>query len=694
MLTLIILSTRSSSIVHAAPTGNVCGQITTNTTWIAANNPYTVTCDVQVMSSVTLTIQSGVIVKFTAGTSLRVDGTLIARGATFTSANIPPGQGDWGHIYFTPTSVDASYDAYGNYLSGSVIQDSLIEWGGGAANVNGAIETNIASPYIDHNTIQNSGQAGIYAIARSASQRIRISRNSLSVNNGGFWGLEAIHVSGGTIISNTIANNGATGVFATDSTIAGNLISANSGGGINATGSTVSGNLVSSNHGTGVQATSSTVTDNIITGNTAYSYGGIVAGGNSILTRNTITSNSGGNGGIRIDSGMALSNTVDGNTASGQGGGITASNATVSENVVRNNNAVDGGGIYSDNASLSRNTVSGNHASGKGGGIFALSSTTATENQINANTAAEGGGVYAIDWRGIKPNLTGNIIRNNAANFGGGITAINATVRGNTVISNTVQSDGGGIYADGGTVTQNKVFSNTTSSFGHGAGVYLKNVADFSHNSVSGNTAPSGTAGGVSIEGQPQIVYNNLYGNQPYDAEVVSTENVTATLNYWGALICTAIPSRIYDGNDAPPRGVLLYAPSLYSPAPLMQLSSPANLSLITGTSTVTLTWTPIPAVPNVGCRNPGQSIPDWGYRIYYDTDSCPPYQGTGLPQGNSPINAGQNATFVLNGLSGGDYHFVVAAYDYLGRVSTYSNEVVRLGQQRKVYLPVVLKSG
>ena len=168
---------------------------------------------------------------------------------------------------------------------------------------------------------------------------------------------------------------------------------------------------------------------------------------------------------------------------------------------------------------------------------------------------------------------------------------------------------------------------------------------------------------------------------------------MTATLNYWGALTCAAISGRIYDGNDAPPRGVLRYAPSVYAPAPLTQLSSPTNLGIITGTSTVTLTWTPIPAVPNIGCRNPGPSTPDWGYRIYYDNDSCPPYQGTGLPQGNSPITAGQDATFVLNGLAGGEYHFVVAAYDYLGRESTYSNEVVRPSDYRKVYLPIILKA-
>ena len=293
MLTLIALSVQPDLTAQAAPTGNVCGQITTNITWIAANNPYTVTCDVQVMSGVTLTIQSGVIVKFTTCTSLQVDGTLIANGVTFTSGNAPPARGDWGRIYFTPTSIDAAFNANGNYVSGSLIRDSLIEWGGGCVNVSGAIETNIASPLIDHNTVRNSSLYGIHAIARSTNKPIVISRNNLSINGGG------IHVSTGTVISNTIANNYGTGILAIGSTVTGNSVNANSGGGVDASGSTVTSNTISSNSGSpgaGVNATSSMISDNIIAGNTTIYYycGGIQAGGNSTVTRNTINNNTSG----------------------------------------------------------------------------------------------------------------------------------------------------------------------------------------------------------------------------------------------------------------------------------------------------------------------------------------------------------------------------------------------------------------
>ena len=410
------------------------------------------------------------------------------------------------------------------------------------------------------------------------------------------------------------------------------------------------------------------------------------------MTHNIVASNSSGDGGgMCIDSGIASDNTFIGNSSSGPGGGIKANNSTISNNVVQNNNAVDGGGIYSANSNLISNMISGNNASGKGGGIYANENTKASENKISDNTAAEGGGIYAYGYAaGI--NLSANTIQENAANAGGGIYAVEATLRGNTVISNTAQNDGGGIYADSGTVTDNTVSGNTVPSFGHGSGVYLKNVTDFSNNIVTENTAPSGTAGGVSIDGQPQVLYNNLYDNQPYDAEIVSTMVVTATLNYWGQSLCTDIPDQIYDGNDAPPRGKLLYAPSLYSPAPVVQMTVPANLILTTDANAVTLNWTPVPTIPDIGCRVPGANVPDLGYRVYYDNDGCAPFDGKGLLQGSSPVDVGTSHTITLNGLSSKGYFFTVTAYDYLTRESSYSNSVHRSSTTEGLYLPFVVR--
>jgi len=62
-------------------------------------------------------------------------------------------------------------------------------------------------------------------------------------------------------------------------------------------------------------------------------------------------------------------------------------------------------------------------------------------------------------------------------------------------------------------------------------------------------------------------------------------------------------------------------------------------------------------------------------YYIYYDTDSGQPYNGTGLTQGDSPINAGNNASFQIDGMqSCTPYYFAVKATNSTG-ASSYSEE-------------------
>ncbi len=687
-----------------ADTG-VCGPITDDTTWTSASSPYTVTCDVQVMSGVTLTIQPEVTVKFDADTSLQVDGTLITQECTFTSNDPAPAKNDWGHIFFTTTSVDAVFDTDGNYVSGSKIQDCLVEWGGGS--VNGAIETDIASPFIHGNIIRNNGASGVHAAGRSANQLIVVSGNSVhgnSTDSGGNANGGGIYVSNGRVISNALEGNSGSdggGIYASASTVISNTVTVNTwGGGIHAIDSTLTGNAVSGNidsyNGGGISAVGSVVTDNIVGDNRADDSGGGISAQDSTVTGNTVTGNSVDDyhgGGIYASGGTVIYNIVSGNVASLRGGGIYGVGNTVHQNTVTGNTADSGGGIYVYEGTATANTVLSNTTHTYG--ALYMHRGTASQNTVRGNTAVYGGGI-----RGYESTLIANTVTNNTAqNDGGGICAIRSTLQANIVTNNTAQDKGGGIYADGGALTNNTVSHNTVPIWGHGSGTYLMNVTDFSYNDVTTNTTAGGTAGatagGITIDGQPPIHYNNIHGNQPYDAEMVSSDDVSGTLNYWGPSACTAIPGQIYDGDDMPGRGQLLYAPSLYSPVPLMQLSAPTNLTTnINTTSTVTLTWTPIPAILDVGCRVPGSTGPDAGYRIYYDTDgSCPPYEGVRLDQGDSPIDVGPVTSVTLGDLSTNDYYFVVTAYDYLKRESTFSNQVVRLSDQYEIYLPLVLRN-
>ena len=67
------------------------------------------------------------------------------------------------------------------------------------------------------------------------------------------------------------------------------------------------------------------------------------------------------------------------------------------------------------------------------------------------------------------------------------------------------------------------------------------------------------------------------------------------------------------------------------------------------------------------------------GYKIYYKTESSgPPYNGTGLTEGNSPIDVGNQIEFTLHGLINDINYFLAAtAYNTEGLESDYSEELI-----------------
>ena len=59
---------------------DVSGTLSSDTTWSASGSPYVATGSVLVSEGVKLTVEAGVEVKFSSGTSLQVFGELVAQG--------------------------------------------------------------------------------------------------------------------------------------------------------------------------------------------------------------------------------------------------------------------------------------------------------------------------------------------------------------------------------------------------------------------------------------------------------------------------------------------------------------------------------------------------------------------------------------------------------------------------------------
>ena len=56
--------------------------ITTDTTWTTAKSPYIIVGDITIVKNATLTIEPGVVVKFSEGFSLTAEGNLSAAGTS------------------------------------------------------------------------------------------------------------------------------------------------------------------------------------------------------------------------------------------------------------------------------------------------------------------------------------------------------------------------------------------------------------------------------------------------------------------------------------------------------------------------------------------------------------------------------------------------------------------------------------
>jgi parallel beta-helix repeat protein len=643
---------------------SVGGPIITDTTWTLENSPYIVTASVVVSAGVTLTIQPGVTVKFDNGYSLQVNGGLIAQGTAlqpiaFTSNQASPAPDDWGGILFTGTAIPTTVDADGNYLSGSILKYCSVKYGG--QNVDAAITAH--SLLIDHCTVENNEAQGIDN-SGIAGEPSWTTNNTIRYNTPLFHPYYGLIVSDGMVIGNTISDNSRQGAYiGSNVLVQNNTVTQNGLDGISvkqaSSGIDILSNAISSNGGRGIAITYSGQNITIRENNITRNLGGIYIGGYPVSSSNILISHNDilynmdiedGGAGIYISESIYITiseNTIDGNSAR-EGG-----------------SAKKGGGILlfkSNNISVLNNVITRNIDQGVCGGICSegwVNSSVISDNIIVGNI---GGGILVSDGDNI---IDGNIIASNT--LGWGIRATNITyssiscyIRNNVIINNSAYLN-----------------------YAHGAGAFIQNCAEFSHNLVLGNVgSATASSGGLEIDGTPEVHYNSFYGNLPFDVTVVSSNNISGTHNYWGTVNSADILAHVVDRHDNTSLGEFLYDPYLLEPSPDTPFPPPLGLVGNFLNDSVSLSWQPLPIFET-----------GWGYKVYYDNDSfIPPFEGMGLTEGDSPINVGDQTTFTLSGLdSKKDYYITVTAYDNEGRESWYSNILVQRGGYR-IYLSLVGK--
>ncbi|MFO0874924.1 MAG: right-handed parallel beta-helix repeat-containing protein [Phycisphaerales bacterium] len=553
-LVAISASAALTAASHLSADTIVGGPILANTSWTLAGSPYNVQTSIIIGANATLTIQPGTTVKVAPGLGITVGsnafgpGALVALGTPanpihFTSnVGFPgaPAPGDWKDISFSPFAVDAVYDGGGNYLSGSVLKDCIVEFAGSGPATNGAVTIDSSSPFITATEIRNNKRAGIYAtVATAPALRVTncdIHDNSPSGQPGGIFidsGVGHV-VTGNSIHDNTptssngvgVAIQGASNVVFTGNSMQNNVSPSSNGGGIY-----------------GSNLASLTFTNNMMSGNSASSWGGAYLSGTNVTAMNNTctgnTASAGEAGGMYLSfSGTSTfnGNVVTGNTANGGGGGlrVSGSGMTLNGNTITNNMTLNGngGGMYIDSSSTMfiNNTVDNNDAiavGSSGGGIFhGGSTTTFSANTINGNsTGSQGGGL----WLQTTSTVSGNEIKDNTAGQKGGgvyVNSTNNTFTSNQILDNHATSQGGGLFNNG---------AGTSLSGDSQAGTY---------NTIVGNTATLGPA---------------VYHNVAFQAN--GSGDLPAAYVCWGTNDLGVVQMMVFDFFDDASKGIAITFP-------------------------------------------------------------------------------------------------------------------------------------
>jgi len=189
------------------------GLIIQDTTWLSNDN-HTVTGDVKVLAGVTLTIEAGATVQFTALSDdqgggaeaalaeLIIEGELVSEGTAvspivFTSNAVSPVAGDWGGIrqsgggditlrYATINyaSVGVLYEADGGVIAAAVIENTTVHDTTSTGLYFNLTNSAVLTLTLNANVITNAGGHGIFAGSRTGSSMTSTVTNNQVQNTG------------------------------------------------------------------------------------------------------------------------------------------------------------------------------------------------------------------------------------------------------------------------------------------------------------------------------------------------------------------------------------------------------------------------------------------------------------------------------------------------------------------------------
>ncbi len=142
-----------SIIVALAGPAEAKKTITSDTTW--GSSTVALDEDTSLAKGATLTIKPGTKVSMAAGVTLTIEGTLVARGTaaspiTFTGKVTSGTPARWKSIVMADSSTDATYKELDEFVSGSILEHCVLEYGTQALKLVGA------SPHVSKCTFRNN----------------------------------------------------------------------------------------------------------------------------------------------------------------------------------------------------------------------------------------------------------------------------------------------------------------------------------------------------------------------------------------------------------------------------------------------------------------------------------------------------------------------------------------------------------